>query len=63
MIKALVLFAPLPCLVSQPEIIRHAQSERDNGEANQQEPTVALFFAKLLGLLGGAFRLLGGGLW
>lgn len=63
MMKALVLLAPLPGLVSQPEIIRHTQSERDNGAADHHEPSDALFFAQLLGLFGGALGVLGGGLW
>ncbi len=60
--KALVLLAPLPGLASQPEVIRHAQAERDNGNAYHHEPSSALFFPKLLGFFGGTLGQLGGGL-
>ena len=63
MVKALVLLATLLRLVSQPEIIRHTQAERNDGPTDHQEPTIALLFAMLFGFLGGALCMFGGGLW
>lgn len=61
--KALVLLAPPPGSALHPEEIRHAQSERNHGPTDHQEPTIALLFASLLGFFGSTLCQLGGGLW
>ena len=63
MMQEVVLLVTLPGVVSQPEVIREAQAEGNNGDSNHQEPASERFLAKFLGLLGSALGQLGGGLW
>ena len=62
MMKFLMFFPPPLRLGFQPDVIRHNQTHRNDRNANDREPAVALLFAKLLSFLGGAFGALGGGL-
>ena len=57
-----MLLAALTGSGSEPEVIRDDEGSGNQSEANNHQPTVALLFAKLLGLLLGTLGALRGGL-